>query len=66
MLVLQREISDTVTIRVPPSAEATTITVMLVGVGPHTRTAKLGFAAPREVAIERDDMVKGGARQATK
>lgn len=56
MLSLGRKINDRTTITVPPSATPTEITVTLLETRPDK--ARLGFEAPREVRIMRDEAVE--------
>jgi carbon storage regulator CsrA len=54
MLCLTRNVGDTVTVTVPGYPHPITVAVLEVRRGKCT----LGFGAPREVAIKRDDMKK--------
>ncbi len=57
MLVLDRNVSETVTITVPPSTEPRVITVLYASrkAGGHIR---LGFTADRDVVVNRSEVVK--------
>ena len=53
MLVLARRLFQEVSITVPPSNEPTEIRVVLLEL--RKETIRLGFDAPREIRIVRDD-----------
>lgn len=57
MLALTQRVDDTIELQIPPSAVARVvrITTTQVGVGPRGRQVKLGFDAPREITILRDN-----------
>lgn len=54
MLVLSRKQSERLILTVPPSDAPTVIEVLPVRIGPVS--VKLGIDAPREVAIEREEL----------
>lgn len=54
MLVLNRKSGETVTVTVPPSSEPTRVQVTLVDIR-HGK-ARIGFAAPKSVAIHRQEV----------
>lgn len=53
MLVLSRKRHEKITLTVPASAQPMTIELIIVQIGPTT--VRLGWEAPREVDIVRDD-----------
>lgn len=57
MLILSRRLGKKTFLTVPPSKEPTQIVVTIVrDAGPMCST-KIGFEAPREVEIHRDDAI---------
>lgn len=54
MLVMKSNTGERVTITVPPSAEPTEIVITLTEVCTQNRV-RIGYDAPKEVSIHRDD-----------
>ncbi len=54
MLVLSRKINEKVIISVPPAASVTTVTIAVVEI--TGGKIRLGFEAPQEVRIDREEV----------
>jgi len=55
MLVLSRNLNERIYLKIPASTESRLITVVLCSVN-NTGSVRLGFEAPKEVKIFRDDI----------
>ena len=57
MLVLNRKPKESITMHIPPSKEGTTIEIVVKSI--QKSQTKIGFIAPVEVDIRRDNIKKG-------
>lgn len=58
MLVLSRRVNESVKLLIPPCAVAQTVAVRVVGF--KGQAARLGFEAPEQIGIYRDELEQAG------
>lgn len=56
MLVIQRKISGTFSITIPPGTQPREVAVTVVRIG--TNVVRLGIEADRDISIARDDAIR--------
>jgi carbon storage regulator len=61
MLILTRRIGETIRITVPPCAQSTEIEIMAVEIK-HSQV-RIGVRAPRDVAIDREEIAQRKDRE---